>query len=551
MRAGLALLILLLWGCSTTQLSPVAPGPLAEPREQDRYHVHINTHDGIRLKATVYQPEIAPGETAPLIIATHGYGGFRAPRPTSIYGKTMLTGQAAIEAWRQGYWVVFYDQRGFGGSKGKVNMMDPEKEVRDVSTVIDWALEHLPAITNLPDGSPAIGMIGESYGGGAQLLASIQDERLRAIVPIAAWYSLADGLAPNDHVRSNWGSVLLTLPAISSRFSTQGMRKPWRSMITGTMNSEVRETLEERSPKRFCERGEHPQADALLIQGFRDTMLPMEHALANRDCIIEGGGDARLLALQGGHILPWPVQSWSGKPLFNTDKTIRCDEDPRAPAQRTEELIVSWWDEKLRGEEPVMPDICVAVDYDHSLALERLPDSSETFNIPRSQVHVPISGLFEGFMVPFDSFFDMFRGLWDNADLRFMEDSGGFGRPRFIPVHIVEGDDEVLLGTPNIEMNVAGTASLRSTRVFIGVGVQKANKRRVRVVSEQITPLPAKGRYRQDLAPVSAKLDRGDRVGLVIYGFNWQYFANPSFWWSRARLNGELTLPLIDSMELP
>lgn len=556
MRAGLALLISLLVamlaGCSTTtSLSPAQPGPLAEAREQDRYHVHIETHDGIRLKATVYQPAIEPGETAPLIIATHGYGGFRAPRPFSIYGKTMLTGQAAIEAWRQGYWVVFYDQRGFGGSQGKVNMMDLDKEVRDVSTVIDWSLAHLPAITEMPDGGPAIGMIGESYGGGAQLLASIQDERLRAIVPIAAWHNMADALAPNDHVRSNWGSILLILPAITSGFDTQGLSKPWRSMIGGSMNTEVREILEQRSPQRFCEQGQHPQADALLVQGFRDTMMTMDHAMANRDCIIEGGGDARLLALQGGHILPWPGQSWSGKPLFNTDETIHCDEDPRAPRQATEQVIVDWWDEKLRGEERQLPDVCVAIDYEHSLPMNDIPVDTEAFTIPRSQVHVPISGLFEGFMVPFDTFFDMFRGLWDNADLRFLKPNGGFGRPRFVPVHIVEGEDEVLLGTPRIEMNVAGTASLFSTRVFVGIGVQSANKRRVRVASEQITPLPEKGYFRQDLAPVAVKLERGDRVGLIIYGYNWQYFTNPSFWWSQARVSGELHLPLIESMELP
>ena len=46
-------------------------------------------------------------------------------------------------------------------------------------------------------------MIGESYGGGAQILGSIHDERLAALVPIATWYDLADGFAHGDKVIVN------------------------------------------------------------------------------------------------------------------------------------------------------------------------------------------------------------------------------------------------------------------------------------------------------------------------------------------------------------
>ena len=547
MRALPALFVVLLCGCATTDLAPVEPGPAPESLDQDYYQVNIPTHDGERLRATVYQPELEPGETAPLIIASHGYGGMRASRPWSFYGQAMLTGQAALEAWREGYWVVFYNQRGFGGSSDSVNLMDPDKEVRDPSTILDWALEHLPGIASLPDGNPAVGMVGESYGGGSQILASFEDDRLGALVPIATWHDLPESFAPNGHVRTYWGGVLATVPAFTSRLRNMNnvFGHPYRGMFTGTMPDEARRLLYERSPAAYCNRGQHPEADALLIQGFRDTIMTMDQALANRDCFREGGRDARLMAIQGGHILPWPLQRWSGKPLFNTDSTLTCDGEEYP----LEELIVHWWDEKLRGAPRRLPDVCLALDYENSTEMEEFPDPAERFRIPRTRVHIPIAGLFEGFMVPADRIGDIFRGLWPGQDLRFKEPQGGFGRPKFIPLHIVRGDDEVLLGTPRIDMQLGGTASRRSTRVFLGVGVQHRNKRRVEIASEQITPLPSRGRYQQELAPVSRVLEPGDRVGLVIYGYNWQYFTNPSYWWSRAILQGDIELPL-DTMEL-
>ncbi len=548
MRAVLALLVVLLCGCATTTLSPVESGPAPEALDRDYYQVDIPTHDGQTLRATVYQPELAAGDQAPLIIASHGYGGMRASRPLSFYGQAMLTGETALEAWREGYWVVFYNQRGFGGSGGNVNMMHPDKEVRDPSTVLDWSLEHLPGIAELPDGAPAVGMIGESYGGGSQILASFDDPRLGALVPIAAWHDLAEGMAPNGHVRTYWGAVLATVPPWTSRGRTlpATFGRPWRSMFTGTLDGEAGNQFRRRSPAWHCNRGEYPQADALLVQGFRDTMMPMDHAVRNRKCFQEGGRDARLLAIQGGHILPWPLQSWSGKPLFNTDDSITCDGEE----YELTELIVSWWDEKLRGEERRVPEVCLAVDYDHSLEMDDFPAPRETFPIPHSQVHIPIAGLFEAFMVPADRIGDIFRGLWPGADLRLKDSQGGFGRPLFIPLHIARGDNEVLLGAPEIDLHLGGTASRRSTRIFLGIGVQHHNKRRVHVASEQITPLPGKGRYKQKLPPVSRVLEPGDRVGLVVYGYNWQFFTNPSYWWSRARFSGDVTLPLFEDLEL-
>jgi ABC-2 type transport system ATP-binding protein len=44
-------------------------------------------------------------------------------------------------------------------------------------------------------------------------------------------------------------------------------------------------------------------------------------------------------------------------------------------------------------------------------------------------------------------------------------------------------------------------------------------------------------------------LKAGDRVGLVVYGYTWQYFFNPSYWWSIANVSGQVSLP-IQQMDL-
>ena len=107
------------------------------------YDVSIPSFDGVELKATVYQPALAPWQKAPLIVHSHSFGMFRMSSPASLYGEVIVTGRAALEAWRQGYWVLSYDQRGHGDSGGQVRVMDPEYEVRDLSIVLDWAERHL------------------------------------------------------------------------------------------------------------------------------------------------------------------------------------------------------------------------------------------------------------------------------------------------------------------------------------------------------------------------------------------------------------------------
>lgn len=536
-------LIFFLAGCSTT-LPLVEPGPAEQQLKQKRYQVKILSHDGKKLAATVYQPKLNPGQSAPLIVATHGFGGFRAKRPLSIYGKTMITGQAAIEAWRKGYWVVFYDQRGWGGSQGKVHMTEDEFDVADVSDVITWSLEHLPAIATLDDGEPAIGMIGESQAGAIQMVAAMKDPRIKVITPIATYHDL-NSIAPQGLQKSAWGASLLGIGTISSGFDNGFMyKKPFSTAVwTGKANSEMQQWFYEHSPASRCDNHLTPNADALFIQGYRDTIFDMQQAVDNAKCVKEGGNEARILAIQGGHILPWPLQSWTGKPFFNTDKNLFCGDYKT----KTTTAIVDYWDEKLKNLDAKVPQYCINLDYTQGLEPDQFPPRhSKAFTIPRSGVIAPASGLFEAFMVPADNVGDLFRGLWRGADLRFTKPNGGIGRPKFIPVYIAN-QDEALIGTPTVDLRVSGMGKSSAMKLFVGVGVQHAGKRRVKVAGDQLMPLPGKGVYRLDLSDIAVSLKSGDRVGLVVYGFTAQHFwRNSASWfiWRQAFVDGSMTLPL-------
>ncbi|KAB0476723.1 alpha/beta hydrolase, partial [Pseudomonas vancouverensis] len=121
-------LLFVLQGCvhATTQTTVVTSKSIE--LKQRYYQAKTTAPDGTVLAFTVYQPHLKPGQTAPLILHTHGFGLSRMKRPElSLYGFLLPTGQVAKTAWQKGYWVMSYDQRGHGDSQGKIRLTDPEK----------------------------------------------------------------------------------------------------------------------------------------------------------------------------------------------------------------------------------------------------------------------------------------------------------------------------------------------------------------------------------------------------------------------------------------
>ena len=501
MRLALLLATLLISGCAARDQLPDFSVTAQQDLPATHFDAVIHGRDGTRLSATVFQPALKAGEQAPVIVHTHGWGGWRVTRPSGFYGTQMMSGRAALKAWQAGYWVISYDQRGWGGSEGDIEMMDPDYEVQDALAVIDWAAANLPRLSMDAPNDPKVGMLGESYGGAVQLLASATDPRIDAIVPIATWYDLSEALAPDSHLKIGWTSVLLSLGLSTGYDLGKFVQAPYLKSADGRMREPVRDELKAHSLTSYCARGQRPQADALLIQGMRDTLFPLNQGLAIRDCLQQGERDVRLLGMQGGHILPPPMQRWSGLPPFNNEAVLNCD----GRAINLYQSIISWYEDKLRGRTGVaasIPDFCISLDLDHGVALQQLP-ANQRIQLPATSIRPLSSGLLQP--------------------------------SRFIPLQQVQ-TSSALVGVPRMHLeNAEGMPTL-----FAALVVKRADGSS-EVLSEQVTPL--NGQATTELAAVSAELQTGDTLGLRISGFSGQYLFNGSWQLSSSTLQGSVEWP--------
>lgn len=540
----LILWVSLLAGCTT--LTPqeryrdLAP---ATPLPKTYYGTDIHAHDGTVLRATVYQPALERGETAPVIIHTHGFGAFRAPRPFSIYGQLVLSGQAAMAAWDAGYWVISYDQRGFGDSGGRVHLMDPDYEVRDFISVVDWADDQLPRIRRDKDGDPYVGASGESYGGAVQILASMHDPRLDAIVPIATWYDLEQALAPNGVVQSFWPITLDWLGTIGSGFDFDLINeKNYQTALSGTIDGPTRLDLSRRSPAQYCDRGQPIQADALFIQGLRDVLFPLNHGLANWQCARDAGRDAYLVAIQDGHVMPWPLQGWSGMPLFNTQTHIRCG----AHEMTAVAMMLSFWDHKLKDEPPerAAPAVCLTLAEYGPLSLAGLVLATETtaFPVREASVKLAFSGSLELGLQYWDTLVGWLTPAGAVVPAHEQAVSGGGLRPAFVPLYRAEAGDS-LAGVPSLQLDVRlpnGSAGV----LFGALGVRRPGSPAIEVLHEQYTPIPAPGVHEGPMPGVVHQFAEGDTLGLLLQGFTGAYYSRGEGWRDTAEVRGQVALPL-------
>lgn len=511
MRLPLLLLCtLLLSGCAARDQLPDFSASVGHDLPATYFQAVIYGRDGTRLSATVFQPALKAGATAPVVVHTHGWGGWRVTRPNSFYGTQMMSGRAALKAWQAGFWVISYDQRGWGGSAGNIEMMNPDYEVQDALAVIDWAAAHLPRLSMDGPNDPRVGMLGESYGGAVQLLASAEDRRIDAIVPIATWFDLAEAMAPDSHLKVGWTGVLLGLGLSTGYDLGHFAQLPYLKSADGRMREAVRAELKAHSLSSYCARGQRPHADALLIQGMRDTLFPLNQALAIRDCLQQGEADIRLLGMQGGHILPPPMQRWSGLPPFNNEPVLHCGER----AINLYQAIVTWYEDKLRGRNGAaasIPQLCLSLDLTQGLALEQVPAAGARLPLPT----IALRPLTSGWLTP----------------------------TRFVALREA-GEASAFIGAPTLHLRRQPDAPV----LFAAVAVQRLDGR-IEVLSEQVTPLTDKAKI--ELNAVSGALQAGEVLGLQLSGFSGQYLFNSSWQLAMEPLQGEIELPAFLPLQAP
>lgn len=540
-RLAALLISALLCGC-TYNTQPPSMYAAQQATWPKYYQAEVEAEDGTRIRMTVYQPRLKPGQTAPLLIHAHGFALHRMKRPLSLYGQVLLAGKVAKEAWNSGYWVISFDQRGFGNSEGDVGLIRPDKEGKDVSRVIDWAVRYLPLTYRGND--PVVGMIGESYGGGVQLAATLVDKRIDALVPLTTWSNLDKALFPNDVAKSDWLTLLgVAGYAVSPLSMDSNVASGTLSEVFGKGDPWLRKLLRSNSLAEHCGGGSGPQADALLIQGMRDVLFPFNQALEARQCFKSAGRDVRLLAIEHGHMMPGSQWYW-GFPVWNAQSEVTCG----GQTLKTAAIIRDWLDGKLRDDAAALarvPEFCFTGDAAVDALAARGDVGLHWAQLPRVHVGSGLSGRLEYVTQPLDRLGNLFvparlPGSWQQP-------GNGWLRPARVPL-FTPSTPTWIAGAPQVELACSDTDREKAV-VFLRLAVWRPGAGSYRVLDDQVTPVRCRAGARlvAELAAVRARLVPGEVLGLLVEGYSNQFRLSGSGLGVDASIEGRIGLPLVNS----
>lgn len=517
---------LLLSACATRHIKPPLPQLASGALKESYYQMRTTAKDGVTLSFTVYQPKLLPSQTAPLIVHTHGFGLSRMKRPwLDIYGSIMPTGEAAERAWHRGYWVISFDQRGhggWGGSGGIIRVTDPEKEAQDVRTLLDWAEQNLPQLARNQQGV-RVGMVGESYAGGIQYVASALDKRIQAIVPFTTWYDLESSLAPNGVAKSGWiGLLNLVGDWWNWNKLDPVLKQAYQDTKKGYIGAPTYELLKTHQARWFCETGQPPQADALIIQGFRDILFPFNEGIKAANCLKQAQRDVRVIGVDGGHLQLF-AQSSPGleTPVWYVSKKIACNKQQLV----LQDVIANWFDHKLKDSSAdisTIPELCIQGS--------------------------PISSMAQ--LNPQQAYAIAPQAIYPTRK-----------QPVFIPLQKIQYN-QWLTGIPQVQLSLSALSGQPDPTVFISLATQKAGSSRYHILNEQSWPLNL-SRLQQrnqvakqfgypvdppndvfNLPAVNSKLNAGETLGLLINSSS-PFYASSSKPKTAAHIEGSIKLPAL------
>ncbi|MFI8810170.1 MULTISPECIES: alpha/beta fold hydrolase [unclassified Streptomyces] len=222
----------------------------------------------------------------PAVLIGHGFGGSKAD----------VRAQAEKLAG-DGYAVLTWSARGFGKSGGEISLNAPDREVKDVSGLIDW-LAARPEVELDGKGDPRVGVTGSSYGGAVSLLAAGHDRRVDAIAPVITYWNLAEALFPDGVFKKLWAGIFVTSGGGCEKFEKQLCEMYERVAVSGKPDEAARELLTARSPVAVADRIDVP---SLVVQGQSDSLFPLGQADAMAKAIKANGAPVSVDWIAGGH----------------------------------------------------------------------------------------------------------------------------------------------------------------------------------------------------------------------------------------------------------
>lgn len=529
---------------------------------QLRYDLTLTSFDGTPIAVTVFQPSLAKGQAAPLLMYSHGWGGSRS---TELTESDSLTATAR-RAWESGYFVMTFDQRGFGDSGGKANVQDPAIEGRDIQTLLDWAEGTLTPHLAYLRGDPLVGGIGLSYGGGFQLVGASIDPRFDALVPMITWHDLSYSLTPNGVPKSLWLSLLSGL-ALNDQ--APWVTEAYAQSLSGSVDAQATQRLAGHGLGAFCgPDGQAPRVDAFFIQGANDTLFNANEAAWNYQCLRQAGNDAYLLVSTGGHLLPGMQQGALG----SVDADVQCG----VSSYRITDLAYNFLDGKLRQLQRSidMPRVCLTQSEQHGIVADQMPRGGLRLNVESgdllvgppsidlvlnllakleperlsevlsrlsaSSVKILLGALSGLSTADPDQVSTILSELVATLPPQLIAELGS--APRFVPLYRASGE-QTLAGLPLADLTLDGEAAL-DPRVFVGLGIKRLGSGRTELLQDQILPLRGVGTHSTELIGISTRLQHGDEVGLMLYGFHPQYTLSFSRLPSAVSLRGTVQLPL-------
>lgn len=566
-RLARAVLCLTLAACGDS--GPDGPGPLQPPadapgvvnvvpplppkgesRPGGFYDIYLSspTDPAEVIAITVFEPAtLESGQTYPLILQQHGFGGSRDKDLGSMSPTAALGGGTDIAPFvANGYGVISIDQRGHGESGGSIRAMDPDYEGRNLVAILDWAEARLGWIKRGPDldGGPdnlVVGAVGGSYGGGFQMVLHAIDPRRRldALIPQISWNDLSQALLPNGVIKIGWVQALYAVGTAAGSgldrahfdsFATQALIDGLRS---NAVSPEVHDFYRYHGLGYFCDglpvasnggNGTLPglpprrpgAVHAMFFQGMRDTLFNFNEAHRNYQCLKALGGDVRLLSYEGGHnsllLVPDPgalvyqevLDGGAGSTLSR-----RCGELDHAAAS------MAFFDQHLKGiagaADALIPkQICISLGADDRELVDQVIEGSagSEFLLPPTTA---VAGLMEAPAV---------------VDLGYVAPETGA---------VVAGIPEL-----DIELTPAGGLPISSGEpiLFFGLGRYRiptgvappplVPPLAVDLIDNQITPVRGYGHHRLPMVGVGERLAAGDRLVLLIYGGHDQYHVTGS-----------------------
>jgi ABC-2 type transport system ATP-binding protein len=479
---------------------------------------------------TVFEPNpICGGQSYPLIFNGPGFGSSR----TSAAGSFPQFTNAA-------YGVISVDQAGEGNDGGKIRVMDPDQEGIMLLAVLNWAQASLPWLAYGPtnDGAdphePIYGSEGGSYGGMYQFMLLNIDKRhrLRAIVPQITPADLNFSLFPGGVVKTLWDAELFAIGQTAGNGTSRAQYDPFVNEtfvsddVANQEDAYAHDFFGYHSADYFCNGTPiatnggagtaprlppttvPPKINALIWIGVRDTLFDYDNGYHNYECMQRGGGDVRLLSYQTGHnaqvasgangvgTVPDPYVA-----LYypnNDSLDSRCG----TLAEATAEL--AWFNRYLKGQTGALSGIptnpCISFEAGDGITLPVIPTYT--------------SGPAE---TPFDiGTVNVVSGA--QVDL-----------PTAVSLYTAPSSGSVEAGIPHIVVDVSSTVglSLGTPMVFVGVGqLHASNPAAWDLVDNQVMPLRGIGHYDIDLIGGGARMQPGDKLGVLFFGLEDQFAAN-------------------------